>query len=223
MLVLATACVVVRNCAVLLMKPGATPAFTVTWKVREKVCAVPSTVVGNTFFESQVETTDEWIVERTGIRARHFAAPDQTSSDLGTEAARRAIWLVDSEGLVHKGRPHLDATKSRYARPSEELAAWTLGGPAGLVDVVSHVRPTVLIGTSAQPGAFSEPIVRSMASGVDRPMIFPLSNPTSKAEAVPADLLAWTNGRAIVATGSYQPKFVPEWSVPQGADRKSVV
>lgn len=118
------------------------------------------------------------------------------------DAARRAIWLIDSEGLVHRGRPHLEATKSRYARPHEEPAAWALGGPAGLAEVVSHVQPTVLIGTSAQPGAFSEPIVRSMASAVDRPMIFPLSNPTSKAEAVPANLLAWTNGRAIVATGS---------------------
>ena len=74
--------------------------------------------------------------------------------------------------------------------------------------MVRNVRPTILIGTSAQAGAFSEPIIRDMASAVARPIVFPLSNPTSKTEAVPADLMSWTDGRALVATGSPFPDMV---------------
>jgi malate dehydrogenase (oxaloacetate-decarboxylating) len=118
--------------------------------------------------------------------------------------ARAAIWLIDSEGLVHSGRRHLSSNKQRYAQPRERTAEWASATPdrIGLDDVVRHVQPTVLIGTSAQPGAFTESIIREMAAAVERPIVFPLSNPTSKSEAVPADLLAWTEGRALVATGS---------------------
>lgn len=118
--------------------------------------------------------------------------------------AESLIWLTDSHGLVHTGRQGLESFKQRYAQDVEQLNGWVLDEPGvtSLMDVVRNVHPTILIGTSAQPGAFTENIVREMAKHVERPVIFPLSNPTSKSEAVPADLINWTDGRAMIATGS---------------------
>ncbi len=118
--------------------------------------------------------------------------------------ARKAIWLVDSRGLVHLGRRDLEDQKREFAQDPARISAWDLGGREAVLleDVVRNVRPTMLIGVSAQPGAFSEAIVRDMAAGAERPVIFPLSNPNSKCEAKPADIMAWTGGRALVATGS---------------------
>jgi malate dehydrogenase (oxaloacetate-decarboxylating) len=118
--------------------------------------------------------------------------------------AHSNIWLVDSRGLVHEGRTDLDAFKRKYAQPTERFADWLVADneKISFAEVVANVRPTILIGTSAQPGAFTESIIREMAKHVERPLIFPLSNPTSKSEATPADLIAWTDGRALVATGS---------------------
>jgi malate dehydrogenase (oxaloacetate-decarboxylating) len=118
--------------------------------------------------------------------------------------ARSAIWLVDSRGLVHTGRADLESSKQRYAQPLERVADWPLLEPehATFADVVRLVRPTILIGVAAQAGAFTEELIRELARHVERPIIFPLSNPTSKSEATPADLLAWTAGRALIATGS---------------------
>jgi malate dehydrogenase (oxaloacetate-decarboxylating) len=118
--------------------------------------------------------------------------------------AKAALWLVDSHGPVHEGRMDLEPFKRQYAQPLERVVALHLARPTGitLVDVVRQVHPTILIGTSAQPSAFTEPIIREMAHHVARPIIFPLSNPTSHSEAAPADLIAWTKGRALVATGS---------------------
>jgi malate dehydrogenase (oxaloacetate-decarboxylating) len=121
-----------------------------------------------------------------------------------TEAARRSLWLVDSQGLVHDARANLDSFKQKYAQPIERTGNWTVNDPAQLTfsAVIKNVQPTVLLGMSAQTGAFTEDIVREMANHVERPVIFPLSNPTSKSEAIPSDLLAWTDGRALIATGS---------------------
>lgn len=118
--------------------------------------------------------------------------------------ARKSLWLVDSKGLVHDGRTDLDAFKQKYAQASAVTVSWQRDDPARLTfgDVITNVRPTNLIGTSAQPGAFTEGLVREMARHVERPVIFPLSNPTSKSEAAPSDLLKWTDGRALIATGS---------------------
>jgi malate dehydrogenase (oxaloacetate-decarboxylating) len=125
------------------------------------------------------------------------------SDGLSEAQARRRIWLVDAQGLVHSKQSGLDAFKSEYAQPFEAVAAWA-GAPENipLLEVVRRVRPTILIGTAAQPQAFTAEVVREMARHVARPMIFPLSNPTSKSEALPTDLITWTEGRALVATGS---------------------
>jgi malate dehydrogenase (oxaloacetate-decarboxylating) len=115
--------------------------------------------------------------------------------------ARSHFWLLDSHGLVHNGRHDLDEEKARYIEP-----AWAPSGeleqPLDLLEVIRHVQPTILIGAAARKGAFSEATVREMARHVARPIIFPLSNPTEKSEATPADLYTWTDGRALVATGS---------------------
>ncbi len=128
---------------------------------------------------------------------------DLRHSGYSEPQAKQLLWLVDSKGLVHSGRK-LGLSKQKYAQPSERIEEWKKSNPANvtLSEVVENLHPTILIGTSAQAGAFSEGIVREMAKHVDRPVIFPLSNPNSKSEATPADLLEWTDDRAIVATGS---------------------
>ena len=117
--------------------------------------------------------------------------------------ARARIYTLDSKGLVVQGRPGLGPHKEEFAVPPERIASW---GPVGdripLSEVVRRARPTVLFGVSGQAGAFEEQTIREMASHADRPIILPLSNPTSHAEARPVDLLEWTEGRAIVGTGS---------------------
>jgi len=129
------------------------------------------------------------------------------SEGAGEEEARRTIWQIDSQGLVHNGRDNTEPLKQRYARPFENLADWKLTHPGEyrFEDVIRNVHPTILIGTSAQAGAFTEEIVREMAAHAPRPIIFPLSNPTSKSEADPADLFRWTDGRVLTATGSPYP------------------
>jgi malate dehydrogenase (oxaloacetate-decarboxylating) len=125
---------------------------------------------------------------------------------LSPEEATRRFWCLGRRGLLTDDRADQQWDFQRpYARPAAEVAGWTRSGATpnpSLADVVGHVHPTMLIGTSTQAGAFTETIVRQMAAHVERPVIMPLSNPTSRAEAVPADLLAWTDGRALVATGS---------------------
>jgi len=115
---------------------------------------------------------------------------------------RRSLILIDSKGLLGRERPGLDADKQEFAHSAAELALLGLESGADLLTVVRAVRPTVLIGATATPNTFTEPILRAMAEACARPIVFPLSNPTSRAEATPAQVLAWTDGRALVATGN---------------------
>ncbi len=137
-----------------------------------------------------------------GICSQIVAA--MVAEGISESGARRSLWLVDSKGLIHDGRSNLEESKRKYAQPTDRLSDWKLNAPDTFTfgDVVRNVHPTILIGTSAQTGAFTEEIVREMAAHVNRPVIFPLSNPTSKSEAIPSDLFHWTEGRALIATGS---------------------
>jgi malate dehydrogenase (oxaloacetate-decarboxylating) len=123
---------------------------------------------------------------------------------LTEQEATGRFWTLARRGLITDDQPGWLDFQQPYARPAAEVASWPQqpGDPVTLADVVVNANPTMLIGTSTQSGAFTESIVRHMAATVDRPIIMPLSNPTSKAEAIPEDLIRWTDGRALVATGS---------------------
>jgi malate dehydrogenase (oxaloacetate-decarboxylating) len=128
------------------------------------------------------------------------------SEGLSAEDARRRFWCVDLHGLLTDDMgDRLHDYQAMYARPAAEVRPWRREGNAsaiGLAEVVRQVRPTMLIGASGTGNTFSEAIIREMARHTDRPIIFPLSSPASLSEATPADLIAWTDGRALIATGS---------------------
>ncbi len=106
-------------------------------------------------------------------------------------------WLIDRDGLLRDDMHGLQDFQQRYARGDHETP-----GTGSLIDVVQAVRPQALIGVSGQPGLFTEEVVRAMANAVDRSIVLPLSNPTPRSEAIPADVLAWSDGRALIGTGS---------------------
>jgi malate dehydrogenase (oxaloacetate-decarboxylating) len=138
------------------------------------------------------------------IGVADYLCAAMVADGLAPEDARRRFWIVDRGGLLHTGRTDLAPDGRRYAQPEERIAGWRLERPgdATLGDVIANIEASVLIGLSTAGGAFTESIVREMARKVGRPIIFPLSNPTEKSEAVPADLVRWTEGRALIATGS---------------------
>jgi malic enzyme len=125
-------------------------------------------------------------------------------SGVPVDEARRRIWTVDTKGLVTNDRSGLEDFKAAYARDVSEIATWDCKDRSRvtLEETVANAKPTILIGVSATPGTFSESIVRMMAKLNERPLIFPLSNPTSKAECTAEQAITWSDGRAIVATGS---------------------
>ena len=140
----------------------------------------------------------------TGIGVADGLRAAMISEGLSEEEARSRFWIIDKDGIIHSGRNDLSSEQRVYARPESNVAGWprSSNGNIGLADVIGKINATTLIGFSTVGGAFSEPIVREMARKVDRPIIFPLSNPTSKSEATAEDLIRWTDGRALVASGS---------------------
>ena len=125
-------------------------------------------------------------------------------SGMTPDAAARRFYLVDREGLLVDGMNNIEPFQAPFVQPRNVSDGWTLVSPGRitLFDVAKNARPTALIGVSGQPGAFTEQIVREMAANAPHPVIFPLSNPTSRAEATPDDLMRWTDGRAVFGTGS---------------------
>jgi len=118
-----------------------------------------------------------------------------------TEATSR-VHLLDRRGLLHDGRDDLETYQAPFAQPWSDVAPWATGGEISLDALVDHSPPTALIGVSGATGVFTERVVRGVAAATPRPIIFPLSNPNSHAEARPDDLIEWTDGSALVATGS---------------------
>ncbi|WP_142313596.1 oxaloacetate-decarboxylating malate dehydrogenase [Bacillus wiedmannii] len=118
------------------------------------------------------------------------------------EESYKRFWCIDRNGLVTDNMEDLLDFQIPYARKEAEVSEWKQNDVIGLAEVVKHVKPTILIGTSTVAGAFKEEIIKEMASHVERPIILPMSNPTPLAEAKPTDLIEWTEGRALVATGS---------------------
>ncbi|MHA3116646.1 NAD-dependent malic enzyme [Acinetobacter sp. ANC 4635] len=122
---------------------------------------------------------------------------------LSDAEARQRVFMVDRFGLITENQPNLLDFQRKLAQKPETVASWAQADEMiSLLDVVKHAKPTVLIGVSGQPGLFTEEIIRTLAANCERPIVLPLSNPTSRVEAVPADILNWTDGKALIATGS---------------------
>jgi malate dehydrogenase (oxaloacetate-decarboxylating) len=153
-----------------------------------------------------------------GIGVLDMIRREMVTEGLSERAATERIWVVDVVGLLTDDRSDLSDAQRDFAQPAGRVAGWGLAGAAQLADVIHHVDVGVLLGLSTAAGAFTEAIVREMAAKAERPIIFPLSNPTSRSEAHPAELDHWTGGRALIATGS---PFAPlerngvEYSVAQ--------
>ena len=122
----------------------------------------------------------------------------------GASGARATaqVWLVDKQGLLTSDMTGLRDYQEPYARDPAEVKGWASGDRGiSLLDTVRHVAPTILLGTSTVHGAFTREVIEAMSAGVERPVVFPISNPTSRIEAMPADVIAWSQGKALVATG----------------------
>jgi malate dehydrogenase (oxaloacetate-decarboxylating) len=151
----------------------------------------------------------------TGIANQAVRA--MVASGLAHDEAVARCWLVDRDGLLHDRMEGLLPFQQPFARPWLEVSEWDDDGDGSieLLDVIDRVAPHALVGVSGQPGIFTEAVIRSQASGVERPIVLPLSNPTPRAEAIPADVLAWTEGAALVGTGSpFGPVTVHGRSIP---------
>ena len=143
-----------------------------------------------------------------GVGIIHLLITAMREQGLTEAEARQRIYAFDRDGLLMEGELGLRTSQLPLARSRQDVAGWQLthsatgAGPISLLDAVRNAKITALVGTSMQPGAFTEEIVRAMGKNANRPVILPLSNPTSKSEAAPADILRWTNGRALIGTGS---------------------
>ncbi|KGQ24195.1 NAD-dependent malic enzyme [Gallibacterium anatis] len=136
----------------------------------------------------------------TGMADQISAAMERNG--LSREEAKKRVWLIDINGLVTDDMPNLPNYQQEYARPAAEVADWTReNGKIGLLEVVKQVKPTILIGTSTDHGAFTEEVVKSLCEGVERPILLPLSNPTERIEVMPQDAIPWSQGKALIATG----------------------
>ncbi|MEM7175900.1 MAG: NAD-dependent malic enzyme [Chlamydiota bacterium] len=139
-----------------------------------------------------------------GIGIADLIVEAMRQQGVSIDEARSKIYVLGRKGLAHNGCDWLDPLKRKFAQSKESIEGWDVEDINGitLYETVKHVKPTILIGTSTTPGSFTKEIVTEMKKHTARPIIFPLSNPTSKSEAFPDDLITWTRGQAVIATGS---------------------
>jgi malate dehydrogenase (oxaloacetate-decarboxylating) len=151
-----------------------------------------------------------------GIGITNLLAQFMQDTGLTESEARNHFYAIDRYGLITEDGKDVRPEQLPYARKEQEVQGWNQpNGEITLLDVVRHARPSVLIGVSGQPGAFTEDAVREMAKYSQRPVIFPLSNPTSRSEATAQDLMDWTEGRALIGTGSpFEPVNVGGKRIP---------
>lgn len=151
-----------------------------------------------------------------GIGISNLLVQFMQDKGLSAEEARGHFYAIDRYGLITEKSKEVRPEQLPYARKDQQVQGWRQGnGEITLLDVIRHARPSVLIGVSGQPGAFTEQAVREMAEHTARPVIFPLSNPTSRSEATAQDLMDWTQGRALIGTGSpFEPVSVGGKKLP---------
>ena len=136
----------------------------------------------------------------TGMADQISAAMERNG--LSREEARKRVWLIDINGLVTDDMQGLPDYQQEYARPAAEVSSWKRqDGKIGLLEVVKQVKPSILIGTSTDHGAFTKEVIDALCAGVERPILLPLSNPTERIEVLPSDAIPWSGGKALVATG----------------------
>jgi malate dehydrogenase (oxaloacetate-decarboxylating) len=197
---------------------GAANAHRILTRYREEVCTFNDDVQGTAAVVGAAalaavrakgeRLSDQRIVIHgagtAGVGIADLMRDMMAGEGLDDEAAHQRFWCLNSRGLITDSSSGVRDFQRPYARAAAEVADWDLDrrGAVSLTDVVRNVHPTLLIGTSGQPGSFTEHMVRDMAAHVHQPIIMPLSNPTALAEATPAELLEWTDGRALLATGS---------------------
>ena len=143
-------------------------------------------------------------VGSAGIGIASLLLSAMVDAGLDEAEARRRFYAVDRDGLLVEGLASNRQAQRPFIRSHSDVANWKLRSPETitLLDVIINAKPTTLIGVSGQPGTFTEDVVHAMAQTVRRPVIFPLSNPTSRSEATPEDLMRWSNGQAVIGTGS---------------------
>jgi malate dehydrogenase (oxaloacetate-decarboxylating) len=187
-------------------------------RYRDRLCTFNDDVQGTAAVAtgtllSAINVTDVPLTEQriailgagsAGCGIASLMAEAMTDAGLTEREAARRFFMVDREGLLVQGMNDIAPFQQPFVQPKSTIEGWTIDHPdkVTLLDVVRNAKPSVLIGVSGQAGAFSEQVVRAMAEHNKRPVIFPLSNPTSRAEATPDDLEVWTEGRAVIGTGS---------------------
>ncbi|RIY33239.1 NAD-dependent malic enzyme [Psittacicella hinzii] len=143
----------------------------------------------------------------TGMADQISAAMEREG--LTREQAKARVWLIDRHGLVTADMNDLPDYQQEYARAPEEVSTWErTNGEIGLLEVIKQVKPTILIGTSTHHGAFTQEVIETLVANVVRPIVLPLSNPDEKIEAMPEDVIKWSQGRALVCTGIPVKPFV---------------